>query len=96
MAAVTFSGVTRTTTPATPDNLQEFRVLARCEYVVVVAETAALKVALTGTDGAAIGASYALVAAGTAQAFYLPSRQASIFVASDTASAPVSVREHSA
>lgn len=91
--ASTVNGIERVTLSATPDTLTRFDLLNRPQYVVVTAETAALKVAMTGTDAGAIGADYTLVAAGVSRAFYVESR-AQIYVASSTASAPVSVEDY--
>lgn len=102
MAAVTVTGSRpyaqlRSTTPATPDDLREVVLLdwTRAYTVEAPVGGANLKVALVGTDGAAIGAvAYVDVYVGTGPRPFIASegreraQYTSIYIASLTADAP--------
>lgn len=98
MAAITLSApptIKRSTCSATPNNVQQVTVEGRERYIVIYAPTAELKLALSGTDGAAIGSDYITIPVGAS--YTVPWRldrgrkDGSFYLASATAAAPFEI-----
>lgn len=88
----------RSATPGTANNLQEVSIPPQAVRVTVQFESVSGKIALSGTDAAAIGANYLLIAADSPFYFDCQFRESghrtasfSIYLASDTSSANFSV-----